>query len=88
MISERIKEIAARARRETNDEQNFLERINNCELTAAERIDIYNKNFAEAIIAHTTDCVRDVLREPGGGLTSDAATKVQSRIKEFFGVKW
>ncbi len=43
--------------------------------------------FAEMIIGHATECVRDVLREEDSPLTYEAASMVQKRIKEFFGVK-
>jgi hypothetical protein len=43
--------------------------------------------FAELIVAHATECVRDVLREEDSELTYTAAAQVQNRIKEFFGVE-
>ena len=49
---------------------------------------IFNKEkFAELIIGHATECVRDVLRDENSDLSYDAASQVQNRIKEFFGIK-
>jgi hypothetical protein len=44
------------------------------------------EKFAELIINHATECVRDVLRDEDSELTYAAATQVQTKIKEFFGV--
>jgi hypothetical protein len=43
--------------------------------------------FAKLIIGHATECVRDVLRDENSDLSYDAASQVQNRIKEFFGVE-
>lgn len=45
------------------------------------------EKFAELIVAHATECVRDVLREEDSELTYTAAAQVQKRIKEHFGVE-
>lgn len=45
------------------------------------------EKFAELIIAEATECVRDVLRDEKSELTYGAATQVQERIKENFGIK-
>jgi hypothetical protein len=45
------------------------------------------EKFAELIVAHATECVRDVLREEDSELTYTAAAQVQNRIKEHFGVE-
>jgi len=45
------------------------------------------EKFAQLIVAHATECVRDVLREEDSGLTYAAAGQVQNRIKEYFGVE-
>jgi hypothetical protein len=45
------------------------------------------EKFAELIIGHATECVRDVLRDEDSDLTYAAASQVQNRIKEFFGVE-
>jgi hypothetical protein len=45
------------------------------------------EKFAQLIIAHATECVRDVLREENSDLTYPAATQVQNRIKQYFGVE-
>ena len=41
-------------------------------------------NFAELIVNHATECVRDVLREEDSPLTYQAASQVQQRIQQFF----
>ena len=46
------------------------------------------EQFAVMIIGHATECVRDVLRDENSELTYAAASQVQKRIKEFFGVEW
>lgn len=43
--------------------------------------------FAELIIGHATECVRDVLRDENSDLSYEAASQVQKRIKEYFGVE-
>jgi hypothetical protein len=48
---------------------------------------LYNEKFAELIVGHATECVRDVLRDENSDLSYVAATQVQNRIKEFFGVE-
>jgi hypothetical protein len=45
------------------------------------------EKFAELIIGHATECVRDVLRDENSDLSYVAATQVQNRIKEHFGVE-
>ena len=45
------------------------------------------EKFAELIIGHVTECVRDVLRDENSDLTYTAASQVQKRIKEYFGVE-
>jgi hypothetical protein len=45
------------------------------------------KKFAELIVGHATECVRDVLRDENSDLSYVAAGQVQNRITEFFGVK-
>ena len=45
------------------------------------------QKFAELIVGHATECVRDVLRDENSDLSYVAATQVQNRIKEFFGVE-
>jgi hypothetical protein len=45
------------------------------------------EKFAELIIGHATECVRDVLRDENSDLSYDAASQVQNRINEYFGVK-
>ena len=46
------------------------------------------EKFAQLIIAHATECVRDVLRDEDSDLTYPAATQVQNRIKQYFGVEY
>ena len=43
------------------------------------------EKFAELIIGHATECVRDVLRDENTDLSYEAASQVQNRIKEYFG---
>jgi hypothetical protein len=45
------------------------------------------ETFAKLIIDHATECVRDVLREEDSDLSYTAATQVQKRIKQYFGVE-
>jgi len=45
------------------------------------------EKFAQLIIDHATECVRDVLRDEESDLTYAAAGQVQNRIKQFFGVE-
>jgi hypothetical protein len=44
------------------------------------------ETFAQLIIWHATECVRDVLRDENSDLSYDAASQVQNRIREFFGL--
>ena len=46
------------------------------------------EKFAQLIIAHATECVRDVLRDEDSDLTYPAATQVQNRIKQYFEVEY
>ena len=46
------------------------------------------EKFAQLIIAHATECVRDVLRDEDSDLTYPAATQVQNRIKQYFGIEY
>lgn len=49
---------------------------------------IFDKEkFAQLIIAHATECVRDVLRDKNSDLSYNAAGQVQDRIKQYFGVE-
>jgi hypothetical protein len=47
---------------------------------------VYEK-FAELIVSHAIECVRDVLREEDSDLSYAAASQVQKRIKQHFGVE-
>ena len=42
--------------------------------------------FAELIVGHAIECVRDVLRDDSD-LSYVAASQVQKRLREFFGVE-
>jgi hypothetical protein len=42
--------------------------------------------FAELIVGHAIECVRDVLRDENSDLSYDAASQVQNRIREYFGL--
>lgn len=46
------------------------------------------EKFAELIIAHATECVRQALRDEDSHLTYPAATQVQERIKQYFGIEY
>ena len=46
------------------------------------------EKFAQLIIAHATECVRDVLRDEDSDLNYAAAGRVQERIKQYFGVEY
>lgn len=49
--------------------------------------DIVIAKFAELIVGHAIECVRDVLRDENSDLNYTAASQVQNRIKECFGVE-
>jgi hypothetical protein len=78
MMNERIKEIIGDA---TLYADSYFDR--DC---AAWR-KIYSEKLAELIVGHAVECVRDVLRDENSDLSYVAATQVQNRIKEFFGVE-
>jgi len=46
------------------------------------------ERFARLVIAHATECVRDILRDEDSDLTYPAATQVQNHIKQYFGVEY
>jgi hypothetical protein len=46
------------------------------------------ERFAKLIIAHATECVRDVLRDEDSDLNYAAAGRVQERIKQYFGIEY
>jgi hypothetical protein len=45
------------------------------------------EKFAELIVGHAIECVRDVLRDENSDLSYAAASQVQNKIKQHFGVK-
>ena len=45
------------------------------------------EKFAELVVGHAIECVRDVLRDENSDLSYAAASQVQNRIKQFFGVE-
>ena len=73
-MNERIKELAKEAAREMNETGTYSEPK-------------FQEKFAELIVGHAIECVRDVLRDENSDLSYVAATQVQNRIKEFFGVE-
>jgi hypothetical protein len=77
-MNERIKELAEQAESYANSK---------IFMTGWNYREEYNKKFAELIVAYATECVRDVLRDENSDLSYVAATQVQNRIKEFFGVE-
>ena len=78
-MNERIKKLAHEA----------ADYVNNIYSDAGADVwfEMYNKKFAELIVAHAVECVRDVLRKEDSELTYLAASQVQKRIKEYFGVE-
>lgn len=42
----------------------------------------------ELVVAHCSECVRDVFREPQSTLEPKDAIRIQQRMKEFFGAEW
>ena len=46
-----------------------------------------SEKFAQLIVAHASECVRDVLRDEQSDLSYASATQVQNRIKQYFGVE-
>lgn len=72
-MNERIKLLAAQAW------------VDNDQLDACGYTDL--EKFAELIVAHATECVRDVLRDEQSDLSYASATQVQNRIKQYFGVE-
>jgi hypothetical protein len=81
-MNERIKKLYAQADKfaKENRTQNIAAPGNNY-------FELFHEKFAELIIGHATECVRDVLRDENSDLSYVAATQVQNRIKEFFGVE-
>ena len=42
----------------------------------------------ELVVAHCSECVRDVYRDPQSTLEPKDAMRIQQRMKEFFGAEW
>lgn len=60
----------------------------NVNIGCDETVQVFDKQrFAELIIEHATECVRDVLRDEDSPLTYEATDMIQKRIKQYFGVK-
>ena len=51
------------------------------------RLSISQQKFAELIVGHAIECVRDVLRDENSDLSYAAASQVQNKIKQFFGIE-
>jgi hypothetical protein len=47
----------------------------------------FAEKFAQLIVGHAIECVRDVLRDENSDLSYGAASQVQNRIKQHFGVE-
>jgi hypothetical protein len=47
----------------------------------------FQKKFADMIVNHAIECVRDVARDESSDLSWDACSQVQARLREFFGVE-
>jgi hypothetical protein len=84
-MNERIKQLAEQAGYYLYD----LTETHECKTVETDSTDewITLEKFAELIVAHATECVRDVLRDENSDLSYVAARQVQNRIKEFFGVE-
>lgn len=74
-MNERIKELYVHATEYANHQTTFDPRTE------------FAEKFAELIIANCTECVRDVLRDATTTLSYEDASKIQNRIKEYFGVE-
>ena len=70
-MNERIKELADQATSYNNSDGWLFD----------------NEKFAQLIVAHAVECVRDVLRNEDSDLTYTAASQVQDCIKQHFGVE-
>jgi hypothetical protein len=77
-MNERIRELAEQASQYAN-EQN--------ELHGVGYVITFKEKFAQLIIGHAIECVRDVLRDENSDLSYGAASQVQNRIKQHFGVE-
>ena len=75
-MNERIQKLAEQATNDVKDEFGYW--INS---------EFDKEKFAELIVAHATECVRDVLRDEKSDLSYAAASQVQDRIKQYFGVE-
>ena len=73
-MNERIRELAKEAAREMNETGTYSEPK-------------FQEKFAELIVGHAIECVRDVLRDENSDLSYVAASQVQKRIREHFGVE-
>jgi hypothetical protein len=45
------------------------------------------EKFAQLIVGHAIECVRDVLRDENSDLSYEGASQVQKHLREFFGVE-
>lgn len=79
-MNERIRELSLQAGIAVNLSSDVVERDTN------KWIDIYSEKFAQLIVGHAIECVRDVLRDDSD-LSYVAASQVQKRLREFFGVE-
>jgi hypothetical protein len=80
-LNERIKELIVQAQKEVwgNNPFNGSPEFEGYELDA--------EKFAQLIVGHAIECVRDVLRDENSDLSYVPASQVQKRIREHFGVK-
>lgn len=44
--------------------------------------------LVKLIIGHANECVRDVLRDEASNVSYDDASKIQDKIKEYFGITY
>jgi hypothetical protein len=80
-MNERIQELEKQAWEFVDKTWNWANANNPSQAT------LFKEKFAELIVGHATECVRDVLRDENSDLSYVAAAQVQNRIKEFFGVE-
>jgi len=49
--------------------------------------EFFQEKFAQLIVGHAIECVRDVLRDENSDLSYEGASQVQKHLREFFGVE-
>ena len=82
-MNERIRQLAEQAGVTVLTTHGMEHVVDGCYVIGPARLE----KFAELIVAHAVECVRDVLRDEESELTYGAAGQVQKRIKQHFGVE-